>query len=132
MRRRRARCGEDPGQVRRGSSTSAGTPGHAVGTATLNKASGRVGISDSPPARAARTIARVLAMEIRCPTPYGPPLQPVFTSQTATSWVAILSPRSLAYTLGGKDMNGAPKPALNVACGSVTPFSVPATLAVYP
>jgi hypothetical protein len=29
-------------------------------------------------------------------------------------------------------MKGAPKQALNVACGSVTPLSVPATLAVYP
>ena len=29
-------------------------------------------------------------------------------------------------------MNGAPKQVLNVAWGSVTPFSVPATLAVYP
>jgi hypothetical protein len=29
-------------------------------------------------------------------------------------------------------MNGAPKQALNVADGSVTPRSVPATLAVYP
>ena len=46
--------------------------------------------------------------------------------------VAIFSPRSLAYTLGESDMNGAPKHALKVAFGSVTPFSVPATLAVYP
>ena len=29
-------------------------------------------------------------------------------------------------------MNGAPKHALKVACGSVMPRSVPATLAVYP
>ena len=29
-------------------------------------------------------------------------------------------------------MNGAPKQVLKVAFGSVTPFSVPATLAVYP
>ena len=29
-------------------------------------------------------------------------------------------------------MKGAPKQAENVACGSTTPISVPATLAVYP
>ena len=29
-------------------------------------------------------------------------------------------------------MNGAPKQVLKVALGSVTPFSVPATFAVYP
>ena len=36
-------------------------------------------------ASAARTIARVWSMFIRSPVPYGPPVQPVFTSQTGTS-----------------------------------------------
>ena len=76
------------------------------------------------------TIARVWAIFMRWPTPYGPPLQPVLTSHTATSWRAIRSPSSLAYTVGESAMKGAPKQALNVAWGSVTPFSVPATLAV--
>ena len=37
---------------------------------------------------------------MRWPTPYGPPLQPVFTSQTLTLCRAILSPSRLAYTVG--------------------------------
>ena len=40
------------------------------------------------------------------------------------------SPSCLAYTFGFSGRNGAPKQVLNVALGSVTPFSVPATLAV--
>src|SRR4051812_48396528 len=38
----------------------------------------------------------------------------------------------LAYRPGASGRNGAPKQVLNVAFGSVTPFSVPATFAVYP
>src|SRR5574341_1165160 len=37
-----------------------------------------------------------------------------------------------AYTCGWSGRNGAPKHAENVSLGSVTPRSVPATLAVYP
>ena len=37
-----------------------------------------------------------------------------------------------AYFAGCQTMNGAPKQVENVACGSVMPTSVPATLAVYP
>ena len=33
---------------------------------------------------AARTMYRVWSMFIRSPMPYGPPVQPVFTSQTGT------------------------------------------------
>lgn len=76
------------------------------------------------------TIARVTGKEIRAPTPYGPPVQAVFTSQTSTWCWVILSPKSLAYVLGGSAINGAPKQGLNVACGFFTPASVPATLAV--
>ncbi|MNC96609.1 hypothetical protein D3C83_140260 [compost metagenome] len=67
---------------------------------------------------------------MRLPTPYGPPLQPVLTSQQRTLWRAIFSPRSFAYTVGCRAMNGAPKHAENAAFGSVTPRSVPATFAV--
>ena len=35
---------------------------------------------------AARTMFRVWVMSIRVPVPYGPPVQPVFTSQTGTSY----------------------------------------------
>src|SRR2546421_5466728 len=37
-----------------------------------------------------------------------------------------------AYRSGGRTRNGAAKQVLNVGSGSVTPRSVPATLAVYP
>src|SRR5204863_7542246 len=66
------------------------------------------------------------------PVPYGPPVHPVFTSQTRAWCFAIRSPSIVAYRLGASGRNGAPKQVLNVAFGSVTPLSVPATLAVYP
>ena len=65
------------------------------------------------------------------PTPYGPPVQPVFTSQTRDvvpgDPLAEHAPRSGSARSG---RNGAPKQVLNVAFGSVTPLSVPATFAV--
>ena len=54
----------------------------------------------------------------------------MFTSQQRTSCFLIFSPSSFAYTAGKRGRNGAPKQVLNVADGSFTPFSVPATLAV--
>ena len=116
--------------VPRGSSSSSGIPGTCSGTSSPNTGSGAVGVRSSVPASAARTIARVRPRRIRSPTPYGPPLQPVFTSQHCTPCCAIFSPRSAAYTLGLSGRNGAPKQAEKVAFGSVTPRSVPATLAV--
>src|SRR5512143_1528404 len=71
-------------------------------------------------------------MRMRDPTPYGPPVPPVFTSHTAAWCLAIFSPRAFEYTVGCRGRNGAPKQVLKVAFGSVTPFSVPATFAVYP
>ena len=67
---------------------------------------------------------------MRVPTPWGPPVQPVFTSQTRAWCLAMRSLSIFAYTFGCQTMNGAPKQVLKVALGSVTPFSVPATLAV--
>ena len=75
-------------------------------------------------------MARVSPNRIRSPTPYGPRLQPVFTSQHCTPCCAILSPNMEAYTFGASGRNGAPKQVEKVAFGSVTPRSVPATLAV--
>ena len=69
-------------------------------------------------------------MFIRSPVPYGPPVQPVFTSQTGTSHFARRSTSMSAYSPGWRGMNGAPKQALKVAFGSLTPISVPASLAV--
>ena len=69
-------------------------------------------------------------MLIRLPTPKEPPVHPVFTSHTRAWCRAILSPSIRAYRLGCSGRNGAPKQVLNVAFGSVTPFSVPATFAV--
>src|SRR5712691_7056847 len=86
----------------------------------------------SCPLSAAVIIARVYAIFMREPTPYAPPVQPVFTSHTRAWCFAIRSPSILAYTFGLSGRNGAPKHVLKVAFGSVTPFSVPATFAVYP
>src|SRR5207302_2568229 len=118
--------------VPRGKSSASGTPGTVSGTSSPNTGSGAVGMRSSVPASAARTVARVRPRRIRSPTRYGPPVQPVFTSQHCTPCCAIFSPKSEAYTLGARGRNGAPKQVEKVALGSVTPRSVPATLAVYP
>src|SRR5262249_61070081 len=78
--------------VFRGFSTSLGTPGHAKGTLTPNTACGSVVTSSSCPLSAAVSIARVCGSFIRLPTPYGPPLQPVLTSQTRDLCCAIFLP----------------------------------------
>src|SRR6266404_941884 len=107
-------------------------PGTCSGTSTPNTGSGVVGMRSSLPASAARTMARVWPSRIRWPTPWGPPVHPVFTSQHWTPWAAIFSPSSDAYVLGLSGRNGAPKQVENVALGSVTPRYEPATFAVYP
>ncbi len=73
---------------------------------------------------------RVWAMFIRSPVPYGPPVQPVLTSQTGTSQRSSRSTSIAAYSPGWRGMNGAPKQVEKVAFGSLTPISVPASLAV--
>jgi hypothetical protein len=74
--------------------------------------------------------ARVLEL-MRLPTPWPPPLQPVLTSQAlANRALAIFAASSSAYLVGCQTMNAAPKHAENVASGSFTPISVPATFAV--
>src|SRR2546430_16459760 len=84
------------------------------------------------PGGAVGTCVRVSPGGIRRLTPYGPPLQPVFTSQHCTPCCAIFSPRSDAYTLGLSGRNRAPKQAEKVAFGSVKARPGPATLAVEP
>src|SRR5207245_907844 len=79
------------------------------------------------PARAAVSHSRVSLIGMRLPTPNLPPVQPVLTSQQSTLPFAIRSLRRLPYTDGWRGMNGAPKQVEKVACGSVTPISVPAT-----
>src|ERR1022692_4530019 len=70
---------------------------------------------------------------MRSPMPYGPPTQPVFSSQQVTLWRRIFSPSMAAYVAAGRGRNGAPKQALKVAAGSLpSPRSVPATLAANP
>ena len=56
----------------------------------------------------------------------------MFTSQTFALCLRSLSASSSAYLAGCQTRNGAPKHGENVASGSVTPISVPATFAVYP
>ena len=75
-------------------------------------------------------IARVYASLMRRPVPYAPPDQPVFTSQACAWWACNRSASISAYFVGCQTRNAAPKQAENVACGSTTPTSVPATLAV--
>src|SRR5262245_13391899 len=77
-------------------------------------------------------IARVYFRLMRLPTPGPPPLQPVLTSQTRALCCFIFAASSSAYLLGCQTRNGPPKHGENVADGSLTPTSVPATLAVYP
>ena len=67
---------------------------------------------------------------MRLPTPWPPPLHPVFTSHTREPCFRIFAASSSAYLLGCHTRNGPPKHGEKVACGSVTPISVPATLAV--
>src|SRR5215470_337532 len=69
---------------------------------------------------------------MRAPTPYGPPNQPVFTSQHCALCSFIRRPSISAYTLGRNGRNGAPKQVEKFGVGSFRPASVPATLAVYP
>ena len=69
-------------------------------------------------------------MFMRSPVPYGPPVQPVFTSQAWAPQRSIRSTSIRAYSPGWRGMNGAPKQVENVAAGSFTPTSVPASLAV--
>src|SRR3954451_6197020 len=69
---------------------------------------------------------------MRAPVPAAPPLQPVLTSQTLAPCALIFAASNSAYLLGCQTRKGPPKQGENVACGSVTPTSVPATLAVQP
>src|SRR5512145_2196158 len=69
---------------------------------------------------------------MRLPVPNAPPLQPVFTSHTREPCFFIFSASNCAYLPGCQTRNGPPKQGENVAEGSLTPSSVPATLAVYP
>ena len=110
----------------------ASTPGTATGTRNPNSSSVRSSTSSSSPSSAARSIARVAAIGIRLPCPNGPPVQPVFTSQTAEPCASSFSPSMRAYTAGGCGRKGWPKQVENVGCGSVTPISVPASFAVKP
>src|SRR5881227_4311419 len=80
----------------------------------------------------ASRMARVWASLIRFPVPWAPPLQPVLTSQTRALYCFIFAASNSAYLLGCQTRNGPPKHGENVADGSFTPSSVPATLAVYP
>ena len=49
----------------------------------------------SLPSRAALSSARVCWIDIRLPTPYGPPVKPVFISHTRVPFLAMFAARSL-------------------------------------
>src|SRR5262245_1890445 len=105
-------------------------PGHDVTTSNPNTGSRLVLALESSPLWIASRMLRVLASLIRLPTPCAPPLHPVLTSQTRALCWRILLARSSAYLFGCHTRNGPPKHGENVAEGSFTPTSVPATLAV--
>ena len=77
-------------------------------------------------------VSNVTLIGIRCPTPYGPPVHPVLSSQTFALYFLIRSASISAYSLGRRGRNGPPKHGLKFGCGSVTPASVPASFDVYP
>src|SRR5687767_13177082 len=117
-------------QVRRGLSTSLGTSLTSDGIANPNTESTSVLTLSNAPLSAAATICRVCASFMRFPVPYAPPLHPVLISHTFDLCCSRSLPSISAYFVGGHTRKTAPKHALKVACGSVTPRSVPATLAV--
>src|SRR5436305_7370942 len=96
-------------QVERGSSSFESTPDAATGTLKPNVASSRYSTESSPPDSAECSSARVAAIGIRCPSPNGPPVHPVLTSQTVEPCAASFSPSSREYTVGGCGRKGAPK-----------------------
>src|SRR5262245_32651167 len=116
--------------VSRGDNTSPGTFLISAGTARPKSGSVVVFPFDKSPRSSAGTISRVYESFMRLPTPYGPPVQPVFTSHTSEPCWSMSLPNISAYFHGCQTRNTAPKHELNVACGSVTPRSVPATFAV--
>ena len=67
------------------------------------------------PSSAALRSARVCWIDMRLPTPYGPPVNPVFINQTQVPFLAMFCPSSLLYTVGCSGMKGAPKQVENVA-----------------
>src|SRR5678816_4158123 len=77
-------------------------------------------------------MARVWARGMRFPVPKAPPVHPVLTSHTRAQCRLIFAASSSAYLAGCHTRNGPPKQGENVVVGSLTPTSVPATLAVYP
>src|SRR6185436_428658 len=116
-----------------GSKIFVSIPGTATGTWKPKCGSVRICADFSVPSNAAESSARVTLIGMREPTPNAPPVQPVFTSQQSTLYFPIRSRSRLPYSVGWRGMNGAPKQVENVACGSLpSPFSVPATFAVYP
>src|SRR5687768_1027091 len=116
--------------VRRGFNTSVGTSVTSDGIARPNTGSSSVLTLSSAPPSAAATIFLVCDSFMRLPVPYAPPLQPVLISHTFDLCSLSSLPSISAYLVGCHTRNTAPKHALKVACGSVTPRSVPATLAV--
>ncbi len=78
--------------------------------------------------RMASIMARVSLMEIRLPVPF----QPVLTRYACAPEACMRFTSTSAYCVGCSDRKAAPKQAENVGVGSVTPRSVPASLAVKP
>src|SRR6516225_8045474 len=61
-----------------------------------------------------------------------PPVHPLLTSQQSTLCLEMYSRKTAPYSVGGRGRKGAPKQVENSGSTPTSPFSVPATLAVYP
>src|SRR5690606_12154419 len=116
--------------VLRGRRISDGTSGQLVGTCRPKIGSSTVSAVASEPLWIASMIARVYFSLMREPVPYGPPVQPVLTSQVCAPCLRSFSASISAYFVGCHTRNGPPKHGENVGSGSFTPTSVPATFAV--
>ena len=119
-------------QVERGLSNCESTPGNATGTSNPNTGSCLNSASWIDPFKIALTQARVVAIDMRLPTPYGPPDQPELTKKACDPCFSNFCCSKSAYRVGCNVIKAAPKHVENVAVGSLTPRSVPATFAVYP
>ena len=76
-------------------------------------------------------MALVTGIENLLPTPYPPPVQPVFTKKTLVLFLFTLYIKRSAYTPAGRGKNGAPKQVEKVkSIDFDAPISVEPTLAV--
>lgn len=117
-------------QVFLGFKTSEGIPGRLVGISKLKTGNLTHSAYSTDPSWTESIILLVKLNFILFPVPKAPPDHPVLINQERELFYFILSANIVEYTVGCKDKKAAPKQAEKVGSGSLTPTSVPATLAV--